>query len=158
MTPNESDPIARRAREVFAAASAQVDATTAGRLRLARRTALSAPPSRAWGMPLAAAIAVALGAWLAWPRAQAPDVAPAPVATDPVAPAPPSVVASPVEVEIPRAGPDVPLVEAPVDDAPADDLLPEDDADWDALEDEDAEVYAWLADAPVAPDSGADAL
>jgi len=157
MTPaNESDPIARRAREVFEAASADLDGTTAGRLRLARRSALSASPSplRGWLAPLAGAVAVALAAWFAWPRAQAPAPPPAPIATTPVAPTTPP----PIEVEAPLAPTNSPLVEAPVDESADDDALADDDPELASLDDEDAELVAWLADAPVAPDAEGDAL
>lgn len=155
-TPDESDPIARRAREVFEAASADLDGTTAGRLRLARRTALSASPSpmRGWLAPLVGAVAVALAAWLAWPRAQAPVPQQAPIATTPIAPTTPP----PIEVEAPQAPMESPLVEAPVDESVDDDALADDDPELASFDDEDAELYAWLADAPVAPDAEGDAL
>ena len=151
-TPGQDDPIARRAREVFDAASGDIDPTTAGRLRLARRAALSAPPSRrGWLAPLAGAVAVALVAWFAWPRTQAP--VPAPIATTPIAPTP---TVAPEAIEEPVAPAELPLVESP--GTPIEDEAPADDPEWAALDDEDAEVYAWLADAPVAPDTGEDAL
>ena len=156
-TPNESDPIARRAREVFDAASGDVDATTAGRLRLARRAALAAPaPSpRAWLAPLAGAAALGLVAWLAWPRAQAPEPVPAPVATAPVTPA---AIPPPPSPAVPDpAVPAQPRVEAPLDD-PLDAVPVDDDTAWAALDEDDAELYAWLADAPVAPDTGEESL
>jgi hypothetical protein len=156
MKPTEApDPVARRAREVFAAASDHVDPATAGRLRLARRAALAAgSPPRAWLMPIAGAVAAALVAWLAWPHAQAPAPVPAPVATSPAVPEP-----APVSVpDVPAALPAHPLVEAPIDEPLEDDVPIDDDAAWAALDDEDAELYAWLADAPVAPDDGGDAL
>ena len=148
---DELDPVARRAREVFAAASDDLDPTTAGRLRLARRAALAAPaPSpRVWLAPLAGAVAVALVAWLAWPRAQAPVPVTAPVATAPVAPLP--AVPEP-------ATPMPPLVEAPLEE-PLDEAAPvDDDTAWAALDEDDAELYAWLADAPVAPDTEGESL
>jgi hypothetical protein len=93
---------------------------------------------------------VALLAWLAWPRAQAPAPEATPVAALPVAPTGPAV-RDPVV-------PTPPLVEAPLDE-PFDGEVPvDDDTAWAALDDEDAELYAWLADAPVAPDDGGDAL
>jgi hypothetical protein len=155
-TPEASDPIARRAREVFEAASADLDGATAGRLRLARRSALSASPAPllGWLAPLAGAVAVGLAAWLAWPRAQAPTVAPAPIATTPVAPVSPP----PLEVDAPHAPTAQPLVEAPVDEAIDEDMPADDETELASLDDEDAELVAWLADAPVAPDTGGDAL
>ena len=153
---DELDPVARRAREVFAAASDDLDPVTAGRLRLARRAALAGPPApRAWLTPLAGAVAVALVAWLAWPRGQAPAPVPAPVATRPTTPAP----IPPTEPGVPDAVVSTPpAVEAPLDD-PLDDEVPvDDDTAWAALDDEDAELYAWLADAPVAPDAEGESL
>ena len=95
---------------------------------------------------MAGAAAMALVAWLAWPRAQAPVPATPPVATTP-APTP-AVVDAP---EVPVI--DDEIIEAPDADAPVDE-----ETAWAALDDEDAEVYAWLADAPVAPDDEGDAL
>jgi hypothetical protein len=145
---DRDDPLLRRAREAFEGAVDGVDPSTANRLRLARRAALAAPASpRGWLLPLAGAAAMGVLAWLAWPRAQVPTALPAPVATMPVAPAPAVVVA-----------PGEPVVEEPAVDLLIEDVPVDDDTDWAALDDDDAEVYEWLADAPVAPDTGEDAL
>ena len=161
MTPNdESDPIARRAREVFAAAADGLDAGTANRLRLARRSALASTsrPMRFAPLAVATAVALALVAWWAGQRAQVP--APAPVAVQPPAPAP---VVAPKEAA-PREAPAVPSPEpaiVAIEPAPAivdEESVPADEPEWAALEDEDVELYAWLADAPVAPDDDGDAL
>ena len=73
--------------------------------------------------------------------------APGPVATTPVAPAPAIVVP-----------PEDPVVEAPTVDPFIGEIPVDDDADWTALDEDDADVYAWLADAPVAPEDEGDAL
>jgi hypothetical protein len=153
-TPDDNDPTARRARAVFEAASAGLDPATANRLRLARRDALAGPPARRFALaPLAGAVALALVALWLWPRAHAP--APAPLATTPPAPAvapavppAPSAVVAPIpEPPSVAALPERPaVVPDPLDDALADD-------EFDLVDnEEDAELYAWLADAPVAPD------
>jgi hypothetical protein len=184
MNMDRDDPILRRARDAFEAAVDDIDPGTANRLRLARRAALSTRDSRrGWLLPLAGAAAMGLVAWLAWPRAQAPATAPGPVATLPATPAP-SVVAVPeppvIEDRPVRADvmqDDVMLDDVMQDDvirddanpvavipdsmldAPIDEQLPiDDDTDWAALDEDDAEIYAWLADAPVAPETQGDAL
>ena len=148
MNSDRDDPLLRRARDTFEGAVDGLDPATANRLRIARRAALSASaPSRGWLLPLAGAAAMGWLAWLAWPRAQAPVAAPGPVATIPVAPAPAVVVA-----------PGEPVVDAPTVDPLIEALPVDDDPDWTALDEDDAEVYAWLADAPVAPEAEGDAL
>ena len=150
-TPDDTDPLARRARAEFDAACAHLDAADANRLRLARRTALAGPPrarSLAWA-PIAGAVAVGLLAVWAWPRSPGPAPAATPIVD---APAPTAAPAVPVAPE-----PPVVALEDP-DPLAGDDLLTDAEPEWEALGDEDAELYAWLADAPVAPDAGADAL
>ena len=155
---HDDDAIARRAREVFEAASANVDPTTGGRLRLARRAALAGParPPRKGLLVFAGAgagaLAVAMAAWLAWPRAQAPG--PAPIAATPTTPAPVAVEAPDGPAVVPDVEVDVP---PPIEAMPDLDVA-DDEATWAALDDEDAELYAWLADAPVAPEDGEEAL
>jgi hypothetical protein len=160
-TPDGNDPLARRARAVFASASDDLDPAAANRLRLARRAALAGPPMRRPAFaPIAGAIAIALAALWLWPRTHAPATAPATVAVQP-----PRPVATPAPVTtVPPAAPtpDAPDVAAGTDAPVLATEAPDDEFADDALElgedEEDAEVYAWLADAPVAPDDGADAL
>jgi hypothetical protein len=162
------DPLATRARALFEAQAADPDPAIANRLRLARRAALASRPSPArWWLPLAGATALGALAWMLWPRAHAPAPVPAPVV---VAPAPrPSPQVEPrvepsVEPPAPLPRPETPLA---IDDAvvpegvPDDALAPEslpDDAEPAWMDEEDVELYAWLGDAPVAPDDGSDAL
>ena len=149
-TPDDTDPLARRARAEFDAACTQLDAADANRLRLARRSALAGPPrARPWTWaPLAGAVAIGLLALWAWPRSPAP--APAPIVDAPADP--PATLPGP-------AIPATPIVSSEdADDMPIDEVLADAEPEWEALGDEDAELYAWLADAPVAPDAGADAL
>jgi hypothetical protein len=170
--PHDDDSFARRARAEFDAAVDGLDAGAANRLRLARRAALAGPAGtpRLFA-PLAGAIALALAAWWAWPRwfAEAPAPGPAPVASTPApvptpqraAPAVPAPV--PLPVAPPVASPVLPSAtpspEAIADEpaAPADDALPEEE-DWDDYNEGDAELYAWLAEAPVAPEEQGGAL
>jgi len=75
----EQEPFERRARELWREAARQVDPTTAGRLRAARRGALQAarvPVRHAtrWLIPTGAVAAIALAALMIWqplPRAPA---------------------------------------------------------------------------------------
>jgi hypothetical protein len=162
-TPNDHDDlIARRARAGFEAACADLDPATANRLRIARRAALAGPQApRPWLVPVGGAIALALAAWLMWPRD--PGIASAPVVATPPAPAPTAprpddaTPDTPVVV-VPPVAPSTDNVEAPPEDLLADEPLADDEPAWDELDDEDAELYAWLADAPVAPDTEADSL
>jgi hypothetical protein len=78
-----------------------------------------------------------------------PAVPAVPPVREPMAPPAAAPIASTPEVET------VEPVEAI--DLP-EDVLADDDPAWDALDDEDEELYAWLADAPVAPDAEEDAL
>ena len=107
---NENDP-----KVLFEQAAQRLDAASANRLRLARRSALAgasgAAPSRAWKPALALAAVLALG--LAWWLPQRGAGTPA---RDP-APAPAALASD--EVVLPEV-------------------------------DDDSELYAWLAEAPVA--------
>ncbi|MGH8029607.1 MAG: hypothetical protein ACREO3_06715 [Arenimonas sp.] len=163
--PNGSDPIARRARDVFDAASGNLDATMGGRLRLARRHALGArrAPAR-WLAPATLAIAISLvfAAW--WSAQRKPATESMPVVVQPQVPAAPVPQVEP-EVPIapmePVAAPDGQQIVAiepgsPDEAALDDDVVATEDPQWAA--DEDVELYAWLADAPVAPDTEGDAL
>ena len=135
--PDDDDDarLARRARDTFDAACADLDPAAANRLRLARRAALAAPRAAHWRLaPVAGAIALGLAGLWAWPRVQAPP-ATVPVARAPAASTAPQVAAN------------------AIDDAPA-----ADEPDWDTLDADDADLYAWLAEAPVAADPGGNAL
>ena len=152
-TPDAPDPLARRARAAFDAASESVPAATANRLRLARRAALSGPPPRRRRVaPIAGAIAVGLAAWWAWPRVEAPTDAPVAATRIVPTPAMPEVrdATPPPDVAPNVAVPDAAIAE---DAVPPEDVLADDDPALDAIDDDDAELYAWLADAPVAPDT-----
>jgi hypothetical protein len=120
----EHDP-AEAARRLFERVARDVPAATANRLRLARRAALANPVPR---RPALARWAMPLGA------AAALVVGLAWWRQD-VAPVAPSVTVAPMQAEPVAAGD---AVAAPAD-------LPTED---------DADLYAWLAEAPVAADTG----
>ena len=156
MTPNRSDdPRTQGARDAFEAAVDDLDAATANRLRIARREALSASRTRfpAW-MPVAGAALLGALAWMLWPRAEAPAPTPRPVIVDTPREAPAREAAPPI------AAPPAPEPVAVAPEAELEAIDPEivpDDAEPAWIDEEEGELYAWLGDAPVAPDEG-DAL
>lgn len=80
-TDNHPNPqLEQRARALYLEAARQLDGTTAGRLRVARREALASahatPRSRhvvRWLVPSGACAAIALAAVLAWPSMPHPN-------------------------------------------------------------------------------------
>ncbi len=122
--------IAARARSLFERASDGIDAATAARLQRARREALR-PRSRpaAWPRWLPAGVAAALVVALAFAWRTPPM---------PPTPTPDSLAQAPAGSE------PAPAAAAP---APADEIER-------LLETEDPDLYAWLAEAPVATSAG----
>jgi hypothetical protein len=156
MTPNRTDdPRTQGARDAFEAAVDDLDAATANRLRIARREALSASRSRwsAW-MPVAGAALLGVLAWLLWPRAEAPAPTPRPMIVETPRQAPAREVDT-TPIALPPAP--EPVVVAPEEPEAVDPEVVPDDAEPAWIDEEEGELYAWLGDAPVAPDEG-DAL
>ncbi len=144
MNDRTRDDIGAAARSRFERAVDALPAGTGNRLRLARRAALASRPpglGAVWALPLGTAAALLLG--IAWWR-QAP--APAPSTTDPAA----AGAQSPARVH--PAADSAAVIDAGPSDAGAIPALAN------APSEDEADLYAWIADTPVARDARDDAL